>query len=1578
MAGKLNVEVVEPKKGLYTDSSEENQPEGSYRFALNALHESRQGDMGFITNERGTALCTDGLPKGYQIIGNIPLVNDEFIVFLVDTTGSATKVDHIGLLSNCTYTPFIKSDCLNFSLAHQIQGLARLRRGCNLNIYFTDNFNPPRAIDLNNLQSYIKLGRSILEDKPDIWDCSLFKFFSDYDLGCIKPSVVSDFGGANVRLGVYQFAIQYVDANGNLTNYFQITHPIPVYDDGIASTFEQIDGGVNREPGSTTDLGSPPTGKSIVLDITGLDQSFEAFRIAIIESSEGTGAVSLVYGTTNITITGPTKQYVFRGRTNQFVDLSLEDILIPRVSYTKAKTVSHIDQRLQLGNLEQQTVNFSSFQKAANDICVGYFTQARSAEINRGLNAKDPQYWVDSRSYMRDEIYALGIVWVFNDGTESPAFHIPGRPKDKFCGNADIPSGIHFNEDIHNRPNQQDGWDSSIFDSTGNHWGVDYEEDIEHLGLNNSVTVTVPGITIQHCWTSVIIPSVGGIYRANLDWSITSTPGVDPSKSTLHIQSIKQNSGNKQDATSPPQPMSISQSGNSAVTLQYDGSNPPFRVELTWHIVLQNGATYDKVETISLPQVEGVQSCYNTSFGSSTIEVDEVERWRAWNTAVQTQSINTSLPHLTEGELAYWESEELYPDLLDCPDDPNAKPIRVYPEGNIRHHKMPDTTLERHYFPRSADPSINPYAPGNEDEAEEKIISLGLIFTNITLPQGFSDQIQGFRIVRAKREFSDKSVVDKGIILRNLHRKDDFQDDYVQSHVYNREHYIVGPTAVLSSTHVVLNDFYSLHTPEVKFNTDFVSGSHLKVELVYKGVGGWLKENNANPCNDVVRFGSHVTFGEYRKPLPNETNRAIGIQSYINPGDTIPAGTFDKPFVNVSQQETYAIKLLSPLNGPPPPEEDEQIKEANDELRAAIHYTSLKIHRPNQYGTIGNLAYVDVSPCMHDKSLSSVEEYGGDIFISRFVHRKTADVNLKYILVAPDACFNSALHRHVPDYFVESEINVALRHSEDANDPCQRYWPKHYSDKLGNFRDFIFLEQEEELEELCHNHYAYNRDFSKISNEKIYSPLADNFDFCSKCLEKFPHRIAYSEQSYSEELEDHYRVFKAFNYADLPTHTGQIENLFVLADKLYCHTVNSLWSIFTKEEQLKAEGVTISLGTGEFLAIPPREITSSQEGYGGSDSQWATVITEYGAIYPSEKAGKVFLFSVDSQFNELSSQGMRGFMEENLTCQFPRQYKNLTGEDYPFLDNPANPNGIGVTAAYDTRHKRIVITKRDYRLLPQFESQLTSGELFIDPVSMKWKRQSTGARGGNFFDTDTAAFQDLSFTLSFSFITNAWESFHSYLPKHYLWSRSLLLSSRNGSDGHKIWRHNEGVFQEFYDKKYPFILESIGSKDPLSVSTYPNIYIYAHVEEYDPVTDTFVRVDLDTFDKVIIYNSYQTTGELTLKVKNSSGPYTGLITVPGELPISKDERLWKFNGYRNLFTLPDEPMFLKTWSDIQYRAAYPIDKIPNAALIDPTKSMFSQDRFRDRYIIARFIYTNPGDRKIVCKYTLLLNKQSIK
>lgn len=40
--------ITEINKGLYSDTSNINQPKGFHRFALNAVMESEQGDVGWV------------------------------------------------------------------------------------------------------------------------------------------------------------------------------------------------------------------------------------------------------------------------------------------------------------------------------------------------------------------------------------------------------------------------------------------------------------------------------------------------------------------------------------------------------------------------------------------------------------------------------------------------------------------------------------------------------------------------------------------------------------------------------------------------------------------------------------------------------------------------------------------------------------------------------------------------------------------------------------------------------------------------------------------------------------------------------------------------------------------------------------------------------------------------------------------------------------------------------------------------------------------------------------------------------------------------------------------------------------------------------------------------------------------------------------------------------------------------------------------------------------------------------------------------------------------------------------------
>ena len=80
-----------PGKGMFTDSSPEAQQERTYRFALNAVNESRDGDQGFLINEEGNYKCSNleynplAPSSGYSdwiVIGHVYTDEDTAIVFL--------------------------------------------------------------------------------------------------------------------------------------------------------------------------------------------------------------------------------------------------------------------------------------------------------------------------------------------------------------------------------------------------------------------------------------------------------------------------------------------------------------------------------------------------------------------------------------------------------------------------------------------------------------------------------------------------------------------------------------------------------------------------------------------------------------------------------------------------------------------------------------------------------------------------------------------------------------------------------------------------------------------------------------------------------------------------------------------------------------------------------------------------------------------------------------------------------------------------------------------------------------------------------------------------------------------------------------------------------------------------------------------------------------------------------------------------------------------------------------------------------------------------------------------------------
>ena len=140
-------------KGMNKDSGRVDQPENTYRDALNAnLYYTK----GAIVNEEGNVQMSSPF---MDVIGNIPLLDGKILIFaLVDNVSSIILAD---TKRNISHTLYVNAD-LNFQKSHPITGEYRVDAKNDTIVYFTDNyylqtddgtnrvqdgpvFNPPRS-----------------------------------------------------------------------------------------------------------------------------------------------------------------------------------------------------------------------------------------------------------------------------------------------------------------------------------------------------------------------------------------------------------------------------------------------------------------------------------------------------------------------------------------------------------------------------------------------------------------------------------------------------------------------------------------------------------------------------------------------------------------------------------------------------------------------------------------------------------------------------------------------------------------------------------------------------------------------------------------------------------------------------------------------------------------------------------------------------------------------------------------------------------------------------------------------------------------------------------------------------------------------------------------------------------------------------------------------------------------------------------------------------------------------------------------------------------------------------------------
>lgn len=442
MANKKEVSVSVSKIGMNKDKHISALGPEEYTHAKNSNFEDDNGNSFNIQNEHSNLLASK-YKDGFKVVGvKKDLFSNNTYFFLTNPSNNISeigKIENVNTLpdlgdtvTNCggceyrvnlsepleeqiqqetqEYKTILNDSCnkcLNFDVNHPIKSIEIKNEKCGSVIYFTDNHNPPRYIQIEELEQYAYTGEELCGDdsnkEPICVACDKMLMFKPVDIFDIVPSSIVI--GGSLKKGTYEFIAAYSDESGNeLSRYFSITNPISIFDR-------------NRVVMDQKDI-AEETNYAIKLTVEGLDKDFTHYKVAVIQVTDINRATSYfvegVHSTSDNTVLYTTDKD--KERTN------LNSLMVPAVRAKKWETLSTSN-----GYLFGNGVTFEkrmNLQPVVN--LMGQFLKWQSYIAKESLY-KEGIASSKYRGYYRGETYPLSIRFLL-DGEYTAIFPFIGRP----------------------------------------------------------------------------------------------------------------------------------------------------------------------------------------------------------------------------------------------------------------------------------------------------------------------------------------------------------------------------------------------------------------------------------------------------------------------------------------------------------------------------------------------------------------------------------------------------------------------------------------------------------------------------------------------------------------------------------------------------------------------------------------------------------------------------------------------------------------------------------------------------------------------------------------------------------------------------------------------------------------------------------------------------------------------------------------------------------------------------------------------------------------------------------------------
>ena len=520
-------------------------------------------------------------------------------------------------------------------------------------------------------------------------------------------------------------------------------------------------------------------------------------------------------------------------------------------------------------------------------------------------------------------------------------------------------------------------------------------------------------------------------------------------------------------------------------------------------------------------------------------------------------------------------------------------------------------------------------------------------------------------------------------------------------------------------------------------------------------------------------------------------------------------------------------------------------------------------------------------------------------------------------------------------YFIcESDDLIGYRHLADQSEGVDEANGRFFDFASGSSTLFNspIKDNTKSVNLLYMNNYSLNQDIR----------VAVPYPKVPRSVTSFPTRTIRSNNDEGS-ISDKYRKYLALEYKDIPKSKGDIWKIFTNNGLIFMHTERSLFTTRGKQEINLGNSGSAYVGSGNLFEQEPQEIITTAEGYGGTDTQFASLTTRYGQFYVNRKDRKVYLFG--EQIEEISASGMELWFIQNIPYKLEELGLNL--ENYTGGDAPTK--WFGFTAAYDSAYKRILLTKRE-RVPRDLNVVIEDGEF-----TNKDYRD---------FDDDNL-YEDGGWTISYYPELKAWGSRHSYIPKLYAYNSNTFFSIIIDNNKGHIWEHGDDTNPcLFYDDRYNFEFEFVDNIEPALAKIFTNVkYIADVVSLSTTYANQLHKHTSPGFTQFYVYNTNQISGLKDINYLSNSrlvdrtwwlndfrdmGRTTNLQTsllVTGVLNVQNTYTTGVTNN------LDNEPMFEE-------------EGVINDAFIDNNKNWFNQRRFVDNYLGVRLISDNSENNLI--------------